>query len=79
MSLGADRLREALGRVVADLGFPAEEIALERPREALDERFLSATREFLAKRPERIAPEMAFLMTFLLLMPDGLHRVSGTQ
>ena len=34
MSLGADRLREALGRVVADLGFPAEEIALERPREA---------------------------------------------
>ena len=34
MSLGADRLREALGRVIADLGFPAEEIALERPRGA---------------------------------------------
>jgi arginyl-tRNA synthetase len=34
VSLGADRLREALGRVVADLGFPAEEITLERPRDA---------------------------------------------
>jgi arginyl-tRNA synthetase len=34
VSLGADRLREALGRVIADLGFPAEEIALERPRDA---------------------------------------------
>ncbi len=34
MSPGADRLREAVGRVVAALGFPEEEIALERPRDA---------------------------------------------
>jgi arginyl-tRNA synthetase len=34
VSAGADRLREALSRVVAALGFPEEEISLERPRDA---------------------------------------------
>jgi arginyl-tRNA synthetase len=34
VSLGADGLRDALGRVIAALGFPGEEIALDRPRDA---------------------------------------------
>jgi len=55
------------------------EQALERQRETLLEGFYTATRDFLAKRPERLWPEMAFLMTFLLLTTHGLHRLSGTQ
>jgi len=50
------------------------EQALEPQRGTLHEQFYTATRDFLALRPERLRPETAFLMTFLLLVPHGLHR-----
>jgi HEAT repeat protein len=50
------------------------ERALERQREQLQGWFYEATREFLARRPEKVFPEMAFLMTFLLLVSEGSHR-----
>jgi hypothetical protein len=50
------------------------EAALEAQREAFQPGFHEVTRDFLARRPERVLPEMAFLLTFLLLTADGLHR-----
>jgi MFS family permease len=55
------------------------EQSLERQRDALQETFYTATQDFLARQSEEVLPEMAFLMTFLLLSPHGLHRVAPTQ
>lgn len=49
------------------------EATLERRGEEYRDWFRTATRNFLAKRPEKVFPEMAFLMTFLLLARDGQH------
>ena len=48
--------------------------ALERQRQAFQPGFFAETAAFLEKRPEWVFPEMALLMTFLLLTPKGLHR-----
>ncbi len=55
------------------------ERALLRQEPELDAGFCAATREFLAKRPEEVPTEIAFLMTFLLLSPHGQHRHPGGQ
>lgn len=49
------------------------EATLERRGEEYRDWFRTATRDFLARRPEKVWPEMAFLMTFLLLARDGQH------
>lgn len=46
---------------------------LARRREDFRDWFASATEAFLAKRPENVFPEMAFMMTLLLLSQEGLH------
>lgn len=46
---------------------------LARRREAFRDWFVEPTDNFLAKRPERVFPEMAFMMTLLLLSSEGLH------
>jgi hypothetical protein len=50
------------------------EASLQRQRATLWDWFFEDTAAFLARRPERVWPEMAFLMTFLLLSPGGSHR-----
>lgn len=47
---------------------------LEHSQNELTPWFVETTRDFLEKRPEKVWPVMAFMMTFLLLNPEGKHR-----
>lgn len=51
--------------------------SLHRQRGTVHDWFYESTEAFLALRPENVWPEMAFLMTYLLLTPTGIHRNHG--